>query len=185
MHCRTLNQHVAASFEEWQSSAHNILPLVGRGAAVWPRSPGVLAGCSSFGMSGVNAHALLAAPHEDGCILGNEMAWRQRRHWPVLDAHHMLASTFKDTDREAGVRCAPLVWLQREFGVVVPFTTVIHILTHRVNLPILRFQSYLASPALGFLLDHVVQGQSILPGAGMLEACTARSISDISTGCLP
>lgn len=47
-----------------------------------------------------------------------------------------------------------------------------------------RFQGYLTSAALGFLLDHVVQGNSILPGAGMLEACTARSVFDLGTAIL-
>lgn len=37
-----------------------------------------------------------------------------------------------------------------------------------------RFQCFLAAPSLAYLLDHVVQGTSILPGAGMLEMCTAR-----------
>lgn len=111
MHCRVLNPHVAFAFEEWRQAAHSILSMVGRTAAVWPRSLGVLAGCSSFGMSGVNAHALIALPHDDGCNLDREIAWRQRLHWPIPEAHHLLGSAFTAAGSDVGARCTRLALL--------------------------------------------------------------------------
>lgn len=46
--------------------------------------------------------------------------------------------------------------------------------SHAAPLHLCRFQCSLAAPSLAYMHDHVVQGTSILPGAGMLEMCTAR-----------
>lgn len=89
MHARSLNPYVASAFEEWRGPHQNELPLVARQVAGWPAAARVLAGCSSFGMSGVNAHALLSAPptqqHQEATL-----AWQRHRSWPVPAYHHML-----------------------------------------------------------------------------------------------
>ena len=62
MHLRTPNAHVGAALDDWRRT--------GGAAAALPRQlqpgagglSGQLAGTSSFGMSGVNAHALLGEP---------------------------------------------------------------------------------------------------------------------------
>ena len=77
-------------------------------------------GVSSFGMSGVNAHAVFAAStsiHESlltgqcrGCL-----PWHRRAHWPVPKAHHFLM--LSTADRRAGI-CRWLISafaLQSEF----------------------------------------------------------------------
>ena len=60
-------------------------------ASVLPQllRPGMAAGASSFGMSGVNAHGLITAPavltHESRAI-----AWQRARHWMLPLPHHLL-----------------------------------------------------------------------------------------------
>ena len=45
---------------------------------------------------------------------------------------------------------------------------------HCDSLACRRFQTSLAAADLAFLLDHIVQQTSILPGTGMLEVCNVR-----------
>ncbi len=101
MHARSLNPYVASAFEEWRGARQNALPLVAREVAAWPAAPRMLAGCSSFGMSGVNAHALLSAPHtqqHQEAVL----VWQRQRCWPMPAAHHMLmAARWAPTDAVA------------------------------------------------------------------------------------
>ena len=63
------------------------------------------AGASSFGMSGVNAHALLAPPK----VLAHttsEVDWQRERYWMAPSPHHTLSSV--QYSRQAGqCRLAP------------------------------------------------------------------------------
>ncbi len=75
------------------------------GAALPWSSDKMSAGASSFGMSGVNAHALFASPK----VLAHnasEVDWQRERHWMVPSHHIMLASA--QYSRQAGqCRSAP------------------------------------------------------------------------------
>lgn len=90
MHLRSLNPYVASAFEEWRRMHQAALPMPPRQAAAWEAAPRALAGCSSFGMSGVNAHALLSTPHVQERP-GMALFWQRRRYWPLPAPHPMLA----------------------------------------------------------------------------------------------
>ena len=63
------------------------------------------AGISSFGMSGVNAHAVFASSSKIGlAALSTEqqrIVWQRYSHWPVSSAHHFLQSGI--AERKAGI----------------------------------------------------------------------------------
>jgi acyl transferase domain-containing protein len=104
MHSRSLNPYVASAFDEWRGAHQNALPLVAKQVAAWPVAPRILAGCSSFGMSGVNAHALFSAPHTlEHADLA--LTWQRQRHWPVPVYHRMLVAALWDP-ATATARCA-------------------------------------------------------------------------------
>ena len=62
MHLRNTNAYVIAALEDWRKAAHlaAAVPLQAAAAQSSRRVAGRLAGTSSFGMSGVNAHMLVA-----------------------------------------------------------------------------------------------------------------------------
>ena len=65
------------------------------------------AGASSFGMSGVNAHALFASPKVLAHAV-SEVDWQRERHWMAPSHHHMLDSA--RWNRQAGqCRSAPSI----------------------------------------------------------------------------
>jgi hypothetical protein len=136
MHARHVNPYVASALNEWNQGL-GVQQLVPREAAAWAPPAASLAGCSSFGMSGTNAHGLFSAVHAVARA-PQRAAWQRARHWPLPRACHMLAAAAYE--RQSGV-C--------------------------------RLQAPLASAQLAFLLDHIVQGTPIMPGAGMLETATA------------
>ena len=50
----------------------------------------LIAGTSSFGMSGVNAHGLYCPPEEVPEARTTAVPWQRTRHWFVPSAHHLL-----------------------------------------------------------------------------------------------
>jgi len=70
-----LNPHAAAALADWRGAA---APPRGAG----PAAVGGVAGASSFGMSGVNAHALVAAPREPP-LARSDPLYRRAVAWPV------------------------------------------------------------------------------------------------------
>lgn len=90
MHSRNLNPYVASAFQEWLSVQQNVLPLVPKECAVWAAAPSSLAACSSFGMSGVNAHALMSSPSTNDVLEKIETTWQRQHRWPYPPFHHML-----------------------------------------------------------------------------------------------
>lgn len=66
MHLRTMNPYVTAALGDWPKSARlqsriALQPAPANGEASCAGAPAIV-GTSSFGMSGVNAHALLCRP---------------------------------------------------------------------------------------------------------------------------
>lgn len=80
----------------WKRSSAYVHPgwAVHAGALHGGLNTSQLAGTSSFGMSGVNAHMLLAPPLDTGHLpaqLAADMPWERARLYPLPRAHHLVA----------------------------------------------------------------------------------------------
>lgn len=72
------------------------------------------AGTSSFGMSGVNAHALLAAPHRSRVSSDAQLsAWRRKRCWPAPATSPLLL-------RSIGTQQGATGWLHFSLHPAIP-----------------------------------------------------------------
>ena len=105
MNLRNVNPYVESAFADWQK-AHRLLPSTGREAAPLPLAGAQppLAGTSSFGMSGVNAHALFEMPtpstdQEHGAGLPTV---QRQRHWALAPVYHLAARALPSS----GGRCS-------------------------------------------------------------------------------
>ena len=88
-HLRGMNQYVQAAFQDWRKSHH---AAASTQRQFGPAVDGLAAGTSSFGMSGINAHAILAP---GGYVeVGNrhEVAWQRARCWPKPQSCALLLS---------------------------------------------------------------------------------------------
>lgn len=96
LHLRSINPYVESTFADWRK-AHHLAAIAGRQAAPLPL-PGAagspsLAGTSSFGMSGVNAHALLeAASAAEQPSDAETPALHRQRHWALVPALYLAQS---------------------------------------------------------------------------------------------
>ena len=85
-----MNPYVESTFADWVKG-HRLAPNASRETAPLPL-PAVqqLAGTSSFGMSGVNAHALFeAAPATDQDHGAGLATLRRQRHWGLAPALYL------------------------------------------------------------------------------------------------
>ena len=93
---REVNPYVASAVEDWRSR-HGMAAALPRQPAPMPGSPAssasaAVAGTSSFGMSGVNAHMLLSpapagdAPLEPAAAV-TALPWQRQRYWPAPAPH--------------------------------------------------------------------------------------------------
>lgn len=91
-----LNPYVASAVEDWRRR-HSLLAALPRQQAPKPVSAtgsmAAVAGTSSFGMSGVNAHMLLsavAAAGDSAAAAGESLPWQRQRHWPATAPHPLV-----------------------------------------------------------------------------------------------
>lgn len=94
MHLRNVNPYVESAFADWRK-AHRLAPNASREPGPLPL-PGEhqLAGTSSFGMSGVNAHALFGMsqpPASLECGTPGLVAMQRERHWDLSPALYLAA----------------------------------------------------------------------------------------------
>lgn len=136
--CRNMNPYVATSFSNW--AVPHRLPIQCAPCAT------DLSGTSSFGMSGVNAHAVVrAAPSPDG---------------PLSPWSTPVAPPWR-----RGMRCF--------VEVLVPLHPLLGAAARATQQ--LAFSVPLGRPPLAFLWDHRVNGAAIMPGAGYLELAAAAA----------
>ena len=181
---RNINPHVASTLEGAGGGA-------GGGAAIrLPIGPApspdldladeseLFAGTSSFGMSGVNAHAVVR-------LLGGSSSAGQ------------AVATVPGAEAEApGLMQQPQQWRPLDFARLVPLPLG-HPLVHRVlqpawlpppaaaataaaGSPVVELVLPLApccTAAVSYLCDHVVAGQPLFPGAGYLEMAVAAAVA--------
>ena len=94
MHLRNTNAYVVAALEDWRKSAHlaAAVPLQPSAATSARGDEAALAGTSSFGMSGVNAHVLVS-PLGDGqnpSGPGPALKLARARYWCLVAPHPLL-----------------------------------------------------------------------------------------------
>ena len=141
---REVNPYVAAALGDWHSR-HSLPAVLPRQqapmAAAAAAARRATSGTSSFGMTGVNAHMLLALPSQPGpVVLGPEAAaslpWQRQRHWP-LPAPHPLLTFAAISSQQAG--------------------------------PAVTFSARLSTPAAVYLRDHYISGRLLLPATAFFE----------------
>ncbi|BDA51455.1 probable oleandomycin polyketide synthase, modules 5 and 6 [Coccomyxa sp. Obi] len=154
MGLRDMNPYVSAALGDWKRRSGRS-PLLPRATTLLGVSS--LAGTSSFGMSGVNAHMLFSAQDEvtesNLATLANpelkpSLSWRPQRFWPGPMLCHLAHPVSADS----------------------PSGT-------------LRFSADLGMAALAFLRDHTVSGRALCPATALLEAAVeaARMLKDDSS----
>jgi len=151
-----MNPYVESSLADWKKS-NNIEAQPSRSTAPLPLLNAIGAkrqqfvGTSSFGMSGVNAHALIDATSPEENIDIQDMAVNKLgslfrvKLWPLVPALHMAQRALLPNTNS------------RLYAPNAKYSVAIN----------------LKAPALTFLNDHIVAGKAILPGTGMFEALLA------------
>ncbi len=81
LNLRNTNPYVASALGDWRKGGRGPTAHVPRAASSTAIPPGAAAGTSSFGMSGVNAHALFSAPHQPAPSTSAEAPFRRTRFW--------------------------------------------------------------------------------------------------------
>ena len=94
MHLRNTNAYVVAALEDWRKSAmlEAAVPLQPSSAQSVRGGAAGLAGTSSFGMSGVNAHLVVSSAGDgvNPSRYGPVVELTRARHWCSVAAHPLL-----------------------------------------------------------------------------------------------
>jgi hypothetical protein len=145
MHLSSMNPYVEAALGDWQKSS-GLAAAIPRQQQAAPHAAS-LAGTSSFGMSGVNAHVIVAAPSEQELrsepagsagSTGKQLLCSQRL-WPLHQVHPMLLSALALPQQAAMFSCS------------------------------------LSRPALSYLWQQQTMGRSVLPATAILELLAAAN----------
>jgi hypothetical protein len=169
---RALNPYVAAGLHDW-SAKHGVVAAVPRQAA--PAALGAalpLAGTSSFGMSGVNAHMLLRSGTQvDSLPPTTPLVWQRQRHYPVPPAQAVLASASTGSAGSAAFACdlgSPRLAFLRDHVVggsaLVPAIAFLEVM--------LAAAGALAQPPLRVGVGGVsIRAPKVLDGSGSVLVC--------------
>lgn len=156
MHLRTMNPYVSSALADWKKknvhdhiAPRQSVPFAG----VINEHSDQLAGTSSFGMGGTNAHAMLSSQpsNEQSIRLGADkrnakaLNFDPVRLWPIPPCSHLLTA---------------IVGSGRGVGQSI-----------RV-----AFALDLLRPAVGYLFDHTVNGNAILPGAAFFDIALTSGV---------
>ena len=152
---REVNPYVASSFDDWHEGK-SVNAAVARSAAPLTGRVGVeVAGTSSFGMSGINAHVLLKSRDDSSSNVKNisiispvECPWQLQRHFPLPTPNHLL-----------------------------------HQVGHVVDKKMATFQCLLSSSRIFF--DHQVGDRVLVPATAFIEMSLAAVRSSASVAVLP
>lgn len=145
--------------EDWRSR-QGLSAALPRQPAPLPATQGPaeqLAGTSSFGMSGVNAHLLLAHDLDAhaGAASDSQLLWERKHHWPALAPHPLLLQCSMPSSSNGGVAASVV------------------------------FSCNVGLARLAFLQNHVAGGTPTLPITSLLElllAAAAAALSGTSDG---
>eukprot|EP00775_Hariotina_reticulata_P007135 gene7135-7350_t len=142
---RNINPYVANSLENWGTASR--IPIQAGGNII----PGLHAGTSSFGMSGVNAHAIISTVSSS------------------LNASLTGQGTVKPSIHFS--------WQQKDMRIgVLPVGHPLLFSASRTNSKTASWEFQLRicnRPGLAWLWDHQVSGRVLLPGAAYLEMAVA------------
>ena len=150
LHLSSLNPYLASSLSP-EALARLSLPRQQQGVLSPAAAEGVITGVSSFAFQGTNAHLLLQAQHPASAAenLANAWACQSQQQW-----------------QKARLYVLPMQHAMLSLGSVLPSSG-------SSSGPSLVLSAQLQQSALVYLLDHVVGGRPVLPGAAYLEMALA------------